>query len=69
MQPGTDSAVQSSLQGRYVCFFVKGGHKPMHMYEVFLYFDTHRVVLKDMCVQFLECCFNPLMRVVRVCNV
>lgn len=41
----------------------------MHMYEVFLYFDTHRVVLKDMCVQFLECCFNPLMRVVRVCNV
>ena len=25
-----------------------------------------RVVLRDLCVQFLECCYSPLMRVVRV---
>lgn len=54
---------------RKIClFFVRGELKPTCM-RFFLYFDTHRVVLKDMCVQFLECCFNPLMRVVRVCNV
>ena len=29
-------------------------------------FVVCRLVLKNMCVQFLECCYNPLMKIVRV---
>ena len=39
------------------------------LFAAVLFPSSYRVILKNMCVQFLECCFNPLMRVVRVCSV
>ena len=34
-------------------------------YEYHYLFTADRLVLKNMCVQFLECCYNPLMKIVR----